>query len=270
MLSSGNFWQFLARVGRVAGTKLSLLSVAPLLWLSLSSPAAATIRYRVSLSQPDQHLFHVTMTVPSDGPTLVVALPAWNALYRVLDFSYRLRDLHAAEVAGNSEELRMDPLDKDTWRIVPPTGAKPLHGDVEIDYSIQWDDPGPFSSQFDDHHAFINLAEILLYVPDRRAEDTLVQLFDLPSGWRTAAQLGTAPGDNTYTAPSYDALVDAPVEAGEFDQFDFSAGGVDFRVVVDSNSWSKPRLEEELRRIIRDAGFRPAQRDTLYRQYFLN
>jgi len=28
--------------------------------------------------------------------------------------------------------------------------------------------------------------------------------------------------------------------------------------------------EEELRRIIRDAGFRPAQRDTLYRMYFLN
>jgi len=28
--------------------------------------------------------------------------------------------------------------------------------------------------------------------------------------------------------------------------------------------------EEELRRIIRYAGFRPAQRDTLYRQYFLN
>ena len=28
--------------------------------------------------------------------------------------------------------------------------------------------------------------------------------------------------------------------------------------------------EEELRRIIRDAGFRPVQRDTLYRTYFLN
>ena len=28
--------------------------------------------------------------------------------------------------------------------------------------------------------------------------------------------------------------------------------------------------EEDLRRIIRDAGFRPVQRDTLYRQYFLN
>jgi len=28
--------------------------------------------------------------------------------------------------------------------------------------------------------------------------------------------------------------------------------------------------EEELRRIIRDIGSRPAKRDTLYRQYFLN
>ena len=28
--------------------------------------------------------------------------------------------------------------------------------------------------------------------------------------------------------------------------------------------------EEELRRIIRDAGFRPVQRDTLYSTYFLN
>jgi cyclic dehypoxanthinyl futalosine synthase len=28
--------------------------------------------------------------------------------------------------------------------------------------------------------------------------------------------------------------------------------------------------EEELRHMIRDAGFRPVQRDTLYRTYFLN
>jgi cyclic dehypoxanthinyl futalosine synthase len=28
--------------------------------------------------------------------------------------------------------------------------------------------------------------------------------------------------------------------------------------------------EEELRRIIRDAGFKPVQRDTLYRTMFLN
>ena len=40
--------------------------------------------------------------------------------------------------------------------------------------------------------------------------------------------------------------------------------------VVKAAGTSNCTTEEELRRIIRDAGFRPAQRDTLYRTYFLN
>src|SRR5205823_1331844 len=40
--------------------------------------------------------------------------------------------------------------------------------------------------------------------------------------------------------------------------------------VVHSAGVSNCTTEEELRHIIRDAGFRPVQRDTLYRTYFLN
>jgi cyclic dehypoxanthinyl futalosine synthase len=40
--------------------------------------------------------------------------------------------------------------------------------------------------------------------------------------------------------------------------------------VVRSAGVTNSTTEEELRRIIRDAGFRPAQRDTLYRTFFLN
>ena len=40
--------------------------------------------------------------------------------------------------------------------------------------------------------------------------------------------------------------------------------------VVRSAGVTNCTTEEELRHMIRDAGFRPAQRDTLYRQYFLN
>jgi cyclic dehypoxanthinyl futalosine synthase len=40
--------------------------------------------------------------------------------------------------------------------------------------------------------------------------------------------------------------------------------------VVKAAGVSNCTTEEELRRIIRDAGFRPAQRDTLYRTFFLN
>jgi cyclic dehypoxanthinyl futalosine synthase len=40
--------------------------------------------------------------------------------------------------------------------------------------------------------------------------------------------------------------------------------------VVRSAGVTNCTTEEELRRMIRDAGFRPVQRDTLYRTYFLN
>ena len=40
--------------------------------------------------------------------------------------------------------------------------------------------------------------------------------------------------------------------------------------VVKAAGTSNCTTEEELRRIIRDAGFKPVQRDTLYRTMFLN
>ncbi len=45
--------------------------------------------------------------------------------------------------------------------------------------------------------------------------------------------------------------MDAPVEAGNFDQFEFDSGGAHFRVVVDAQRthWSQSTLEDDLRRI---------------------
>ena len=40
--------------------------------------------------------------------------------------------------------------------------------------------------------------------------------------------------------------------------------------VVKAAGTANSTTEEELRRIIRDAGFKPVQRDTLYRTMFLN
>ena len=115
-------------------------------------------------------------------------------------------------------------LDKQTWRAsaVRHRASPAATTAFEIRYSIEWDDPGPFNSQLNDHHAFMNLAEILMYVPDRRAEDTQVAFHDVPAGWKPRPQLAAASASAIrYMAPSYDALVDAPVEAGKFEEFEF-------------------------------------------------
>ncbi len=215
-------------------------------------PAAATIQYRVSLDEPAQHLFHVTMTISVEGREVLAALPAWNALYRVRDFAYRVESLRGLCPAAVAVPINKRQLDKQTWRFwLDGPCQSGDHNSFEIQYAIEWNDLGPFNSQLDAHHAFMNLAEILMYVPDRRSEDVQVQFVGLPEGWQTAAELAPSQDRNAYFAANYDRLVDAPVEAGKFEEFEFDESGGHFRVVVDSHAWSRSILEESLRRITR-------------------
>src|SRR5579862_277134 len=215
-------------------------------------PAAATIDYKISLAHPEKHAFQVVMRVPVDADQradrrdLIVALPAWNALYQVRDFAYRARDVRIGKSAAGAAPVVPYRLDKQTWRI-PASAA--VDGSIEIEYSISWDEAGPFNSQLSTHHAFVNFAEVLMYVPDRRAENIEVKFADVPSDWRSIAELPSGSAPNSFTAESYDKLVDAPVEIGKFEQFEFDNAGAHFRVVVDSRDWNRATLEDSLKRI---------------------
>lgn len=215
-------------------------------------PASATIEYKISLKNPEQHCFQVTMTIPSPAPGIKVAIPAWNALYQVRDFSYRVRNVQANSLSesGNvGERLQLRKLDKQTWEVGKESvGAGPISS-MNVQYSILWDDAGPFNSQLNAKHAFVNFAEVLMYVPDRRAEETTVEFDDMPAGWRAIAELPAGKAPNSFSAASYDTLVDAPAELGKFQDFGFDEGGAHIRVVVDAKEWRRDRLENYLRHI---------------------
>jgi len=231
-----------------------------------AAPASAKIHYRVSLAQPEQHVFHVQMTVPDVRGSLTVALPAWNALYQIRDFSYRLRDLRARAGGATGDGVGLDPLDKQTWKITAP-GLHSL-GTVEISYAIYWDEPGPFSSDLDANHAFVNFADVLLYVPDRRNEESFVEFTNVPAGWNSAVELpsqggagASQGGENaagsasvTYFAPNYDTLVDSPVRIGNFGESDFTESGAKFRVIlieaVGANSGSADDFVARLKKLV--------------------
>jgi predicted metalloprotease with PDZ domain len=232
---------------RRAGLRLFVLAA---FGFAAASPAFATIGYTVSLASPDQHLFHVTMTVPVEGRETVVAMPAWNTLYQIRDFALRVRDLNANCPAAVSVPLAVRAIDKQTWRVSLEGACQPEnHNSFEIRYSVLWNDPGPFNSQLNARHAFVNLAQILMYVPDRRAENTTLEFDDLAGDWDTGAQLDSGAAPHSYVAPSYDALVDAPVEVGKFERFDFTSGGAQFHVMVDASSWNRNMLDQALRAI---------------------
>lgn len=225
--------------------------------LSIASSASATIRYRISLKNPDEHLFHVRMTIPNAPAGTQIAIPAWNALYQVRDFSYRLRDVQAFISGPNGEDstqLWLTKLDKQTWKVSGPDAEgdntkQVWTGDLNVTYSILWNDPGPFNSQLNDHHAFVNFAELLMYIQDRRSEAVSVTFDDVPATWELAAELPSGTDPNSFATASYDALVDAPAEIGKFDLIRWEEGGAKYRVVVDAKDLRKDRLADYLKKI---------------------
>lgn len=233
-----------------------IFSAALLAGLALAPAASATIRYQVSLGRPDQHMFHVRMEIPHAAPGTTIAMPAWNALYQIRDFAYRVRDVEVANESAGDESTphftEARELDTQDWSLggnAQDRDAGEASPTDEVTYSILWNDPGPFDTQLNAHHAFVNLAEILMYLPQRRNEDTEVDFVNVPSGWQVIAELPAGRAPDSFVAPSYDALVDAPVEAGNPDEFEFENDGAHFRVVVDSRDWDKGLLREALHRI---------------------
>jgi predicted metalloprotease with PDZ domain len=209
-------------------------------------PIRATIDYAVSVARPEKHVLGVTMRVPNVHDRVLLQMPAWNALYQIRDFSSHMMQVTARDETGSN--LPILKLDKQTWQV---TG----NGTLTINYPVYWDEPGPFATQLNPDHAFLNLAMVLLYVPDRRREDTRLLFGDMPESWRVAVELeaadaGSGHRTGAYTAPSYDALVDAPVELGAFEEFRIEAGGTPIRVVVHGDSGDRARLSDALKRIV--------------------
>jgi predicted metalloprotease with PDZ domain len=213
--------------------------------LACGASSEATINYLVSLEHPEQHLFHVTMTIPNVNGEVTVQMAAWNALYQIRDFSSRVRQV---EAFAGSEKAPIEKVDKQTWRI---TGT----GTLQVSYATYWDDVGPFASQLNAEHAFINPAMILLYVPERRSEEVTMSLLNPPNDWRATS---ASPGGSEslgvarqfyFTATSYDTLADTPIEAGKFEEFQLSAVKPEIWVVIHGGNWKRKQIEEDLKRI---------------------
>jgi len=214
--------------------------------LGFSVSSRATIEYTVSLEHPEQHLFHVTMLIPNVNDEVTIQIAAWNALYQVRDFSTHVQQV---EAFGRPTPLPVAKTDKQTWKI---EGA----GTVTVRYAVYWDEVGPFASQLNAEHAFINPAMILMYVPNRRDEEVWLTFRDIPQEWRFASALvqqrvfsDVPASSTTFTASSFDALADGPMEIGKFQEFDLPGVSPHVSVAIHGDNWRKKQVEEDLKRI---------------------
>ncbi len=166
------------------------------------------------------------MDLPPGPPRRDLQLPVWNALYQVRDFSQYVNWVRARGSSG--QNLPVEQLDKTTWRVEGTTAG------ATFEYEIAAALPGPYGAELNAQHAFLNLAEVLMYSTEARHLPVEVSFQDLPKSWRIATAL-TSTSPTSFTASDYDHLVDGPIEMGMFRDAVFEQGGAHYRVVVDAD-----------------------------------
>lgn len=208
------------------------------IWTCVAASAQneSKLDYKVTLADAEHHRVHVAMSYDPETGGTQVQLPVWNALYQVRDFAKNVIVVKASSVSG--EQLPIRQIDKTTWEF------RPRPGWVTLDYDIILDEPGPFGAQFNAHHSFFNLAEVLMYPINGRELPISVRFEQIPANWKFATPLPSrsipatqqgAPSGYVLHAPNYDRLVDSPCELGQFAESDFEQDGAKYRVVIDAD-----------------------------------
>jgi len=225
-----------------SGVSRRITQIALFLTIALA-PSYAVTNYAISLANPEQHLVEVRIQMPAGSAQRQLQLPVWNALYQIRDFSQYINWVRAKDLAGRPLPVRE--LDKSRWQM---SGAE---GGATVEYQIYVDSFGPFGAQLNPHHAFFNLAQILMYPVDARKDPMVVRFNQIPGGWRIATPLASS-SDGSFTAENYDHLVDSPFEIGTFQESNFDDGGGHYRVVVDAepSDYDMEKIDTMLRKIV--------------------
>lgn len=209
------------------------------------------VAYQVSLKDHASHVVHVAIHYRSSRVSQDFELPVWNALYQVRDFSQYVSNVRVKAAARQTMPALK--VEKSSWRVEGDGGCATLA------YEIFANNPGPFDAQLSDEHAFFNWAQILMYPVGGKDAPVSVRLTDVPSGWmvRDGGVFGrfepaSEPGRRAV-ARNYDALVDMPVEIGNFQEADFEEGGGKYHVVVhaDPADADAQMMSETIRKIVR-------------------
>ena len=189
------------------------------------------IHYLVEASSIHAHLFSITLTIAEPAAAQRVSLPVWiPGSYLVREFSKNLQHLTAQQ---GRTKLTTVQLDKCSWQI----DCKPRKPLV-LRYQIYAHDNSVRTAWLDAERGFFNGTSVCLKVEGQEKSLHLLEVMEAAKtkGWSVATGLKVEKinkqGYGTYSAASYDELVDCPVELGKFWSGTFMARGVPHRFVV--------------------------------------
>ncbi len=197
--------------------------------------------------------YHITITVPKvSSSTLKFQIPTWSpGAYMIGNYAGRVGEVRAEAPDGST--LNVAHPDKLTWE-VNTSGIK------EAKFTYVINNADLVEADGAPKRGHISGPSTYIYIVDRKTEPVVLSLH-VPRVWKIATSLD--PGRRietertvgeawqTFTAPNYDVLADAPVEMGDFGEDNFEVRGVPHRIVLygDNSKVDRMKLLDYCKRI---------------------
>ncbi len=209
----------------------------------------ARILYTLRSFEPKSHRGSFSLEIRGiTGPEVEIVLPVWApGAYELRESAREVGEVSARSAAGAVRELTVERRAKNRWRVVTQGAAA-----VEFLYSVYGHDLLDDGIDFTDEHAFLNATRCLPWVAGREAEPVEIVL-NLPAGWSAHAELPRL-GEHPvrFRAPNYEALVDAPIDAGRPTVLTLHPAGIPHHIVIcgGPGNYELHRLEQDVARIV--------------------
>jgi predicted metalloprotease with PDZ domain len=223
-----------------------------LLLALLAGAQDSTPQLYYSLTVPTDrsaYLVELQITNPPNPSRLVI--PNWApGAYRLMDSGQNIGDFVAVTAEGDRLPVQQDsPI---SW-VIDTKGSRR----IRVRYTAGLRDTIPWRRP--NNRWFLRAGSgivdgprTFLYLDGWKQAPARVS-FQVPAGWRVATGLERTPADSmTYSAPSYDVLIDSPVLLGHFLSYRFTAAGTPHRAVVDlggARAYAPTAFVNMLRRI---------------------
>jgi predicted metalloprotease with PDZ domain len=216
-----------------------LLTILLTLYVAAAASAAPRISRTVTIADPKSPVLRVTTMITGlSQPQLEVGIPGWAPGYYITeDFARNISRLVFTDQTGR---VLHHEKNRDSLWLLDTRGATSVK--IEFEYA---------ADQFDLNktiikpgYAALNGTNFFFYIKGHTLDLPETVTFKLPAGWNIATGLTPTSDPMTFTAESYDALVDCPALVGEFDLVTRSLRGVPHGLAVaPKGTFARPDLE---------------------------
>jgi len=181
-----------------------------------------SIFYTVSFPNAAHHEAEIVMTIPQapSGGFKVRMSRSSAGRYATHEFGKNVYNLKATDVDGNDVPLTQ--IEGDEWEVAANHPAT-----VKISYTLfaNWTD-GTYAA-IDESHAHLNMPAVFMWIISQQDRPIKIEFNDLDKyNWKVATQLHHD-GDNVYSAPNLQYLMDSPTELSNFKESSWTVTNTD-------------------------------------------